>query len=117
MKSKSSRMTEYTRRLRRSGAVELTAGDHSIDVTFFQAASGLELQVEWQGPHIKKAAIPGNLLFTSAIPLLPLHSEQFVPDAQKVRHGRELFQTLGCAACHNLPNLKPGNSAKALAVA
>ncbi len=100
----------------KSGVVQLAAGDHAIDVTFFQASAGFSLSVQWQGPHIKKQAIPARILSSIGAPLLPLQSEQFTVDEQKAGHGRELFQTLGCAACHNLQGLKPGSSAKGLAL-
>jgi mono/diheme cytochrome c family protein len=100
----------------KSGAVELSAGDHLIEVTYFQASGPFELHVLWKGPKIRKEMIPADVLYTSGVPLMPLQSEHFTVDEQKVQQGRELFQTLGCAACHNLEGLKPGNSAKALAL-
>ena len=99
----------------KSGSVELSAGDHPIEVTFFQGGGGFELHVHWQGPGIRKEPIPADVLFTTGVSLMPLRSEQFTIDDEKAQHGRELFQNLGCAACHTLAGLKPANSAKALA--
>jgi mono/diheme cytochrome c family protein len=99
----------------KAGSVKLTAGDHLIDVTFFQGGGGYELHVLWKGPEISKAAIPGDVLFTTANALVPLQSESIALDQAKIQHGRELFQAIGCAACHQLEGLKAGNSAKPLA--
>jgi mono/diheme cytochrome c family protein len=99
----------------KAGAIQLLAGEHPIDVTFFQAGNGFELHVSWQGPGIPKAPIPGNILFCTDVALQPLQSEPFALDQAKVQQGRELFQTLGCAACHQLEGLKAANTAKSLA--
>lgn len=46
----------------RSGTVQLAAGSHQIEVTFFERGGGEVLTVSYAGPGISKKAIPSNLL-------------------------------------------------------
>ena len=74
------------------GAVELTAGDHDLVVTFYQAGSGYDLHVMWQGPGIQRADIPAEVLFSRGRTLMPLKSETFAVDDAKAKAGRELVR-------------------------
>ena len=47
----------------RSGAMALTAGLHTITVTFFAKTGGDELEVWYEGPGIEKQRIPSDALF------------------------------------------------------
>jgi mono/diheme cytochrome c family protein len=69
----------------------------------------------WEGPGVAKAAIPGEVLFSTGAVLMPLQSESFTLDSKKVETGRALFQSIGCAACHQIEGLKASNVAKSLA--
>jgi len=47
----------------RSGSIVLRTGYHKIELTFFQAAGGMELSASVEGPHLKKHTIPASMLF------------------------------------------------------
>lgn len=98
-----------------SGNVSLKAGKHAIVVNFFQGGGGYELAISIRGPHVAKEEIPTSMLTAAGVrPAVPLQSENFVVDPQKAKEGQALFQSIGCAACHSVQNLKPGKSFKAL---
>ena len=52
-----------------SGTITLTAGLHSIEVTFFEQEGGENLTVSYEGPSILKQVIPSSVLFTTANPI------------------------------------------------
>ena len=47
----------------KSGKIALKAGEHSIEVRYFQMGGGKELQVSWQGPGFEKREITAEVLF------------------------------------------------------
>ncbi len=101
---------------KKSGNIELKKGTHAIVVTFMQGGGGAEFKVEWQGPDIKRGAIPGNILASvDGKPMIPLGSEPFTVDPQKAQMGGQMFSVLGCAACHNVPGQKSMRPYKPLA--
>ncbi|HXE55722.1 MAG TPA: PA14 domain-containing protein, partial [Tepidisphaeraceae bacterium] len=44
------------------GEVELLAGDHAIDVTYFQAAGEMDLKLDWAGPELNRQEVPSSVL-------------------------------------------------------
>lgn len=101
---------------KKSGSIDLKKGSHAIVVTFFQGGGGAEFKVEWQGPDIKRGAIPGNVLTSvDGKPMIPLDSAPFTVDPEKARMGGQMFSMLGCAACHNVPGQKSMRPYKPLA--
>lgn len=85
------------------GTVDLNAGEHPIVVTFFNEGAGASLKVSYEGPGISKREIPTSALSTYGGQLMqPLDREDLVVDEQKAIRGRQLFGSLGCAACHTL---------------
>jgi glucose/arabinose dehydrogenase len=50
----------------RSATRNLTAGDHSLRVEFFENAGGAGLILSWAGPGISKQVIPASALFQAA---------------------------------------------------
>ncbi len=55
----------------RSGTATLGSGEHSIEVTFFEATGGERLGVSYAGPGIAKRAIPAEALYyTPPAPIL-----------------------------------------------
>jgi mono/diheme cytochrome c family protein len=86
----------------KAGTVELTKGRHAIEVGFVQGPGGYELAVRWQPPGAKeRSPIPaGVLLHEGAAAMVPKGIADFKPEAAKVERGRQLFASLGCAACH-----------------
>jgi len=49
--------------LEKSGKVSLTAGLHSLAVTYFQSGGGAELRALYEGPGVAKQAIPAPVLY------------------------------------------------------
>lgn len=91
----------------RRGSIELKAGDHPIQVTWFQAGGEQSLQVSYEGPGLRKREIPAAALWHLGQPMMPLGQEQFVVDPDQAAHGRRLFGSLGCAACHRIDQPPP----------
>jgi mono/diheme cytochrome c family protein len=56
------------------------------------------LKLEWEGPDIRRSAIPTSNL-RSAREAAP-EPVTFAPDPAKAAAGRELYEKLNCAACH-----------------
>lgn len=83
------------------GEVVLEAGSHAIEVTWFEANGGDELVVQWEGPGVAKAEIPGQALSHALVVLPSVMSDTFVPDPAKALRGGARFVELGCAACHS----------------
>jgi mono/diheme cytochrome c family protein len=86
----------------RSGAIQLTAGEHPIMVTYFNGGGGGELKVSYQGPGLSKQEIPASVLSHIGQPMIPLESEKLTVDPEKAGRGKALFSSLGCAACHQI---------------
>ncbi|MGV3772565.1 MAG: c-type cytochrome [Verrucomicrobiales bacterium] len=82
------------------GVKELTAGDHPIGVSFYNAGAGYELTLEYEGPGIARQKIPDNVLSHIGQPMIPLDYAPLPVDAVKVAAGRQLFASIGCASCH-----------------
>ena len=92
----------------KEATIDLAKGTHSIRVDFFEKAGGEELMLDWSGPGMKMKAIDRAIVMSrdGEAPVLessprPTDANAFVLDASKVEKGRELFASLGCAACHD----------------
>jgi len=95
-------------------AVDLKAGEHSILATFFNGGAGAELKVFYEGPGINKRQIPTSALFTyGGQPMVPTDWENLVVDSEKSARGKQLFGSLGCAACHSVSGVNGLESPKA----
>jgi mono/diheme cytochrome c family protein len=102
--------------IEKSGKAKLTKGEHPITVTYMQRGGDGVLKVEWSGPNLPRQEIGREaLLRVGGAPMVPLNSEAFTPDAQKVEMGGRMFSMLGCASCHTLPNQKSAQTGKPLA--
>ena len=92
----------------KAGAVQLTAGDHPIIVTYFQEGGGYEFKTEWEGPGVSRQEIPRDVLYTvGGTPMVPLKTENFVVDPEKARMGGMMFSAIGCVSCHAVPGAAP----------
>ena len=94
----------------KEGKINLTAGDHSLVVTYFHHEGPPVLKAFWAGPGIVKQEIP-----TTAISLADngqfmryADEQSFRFDSAKAAKGQQLFEKLNCAACHEIkpPGLK-----------
>ena len=97
----------------RDGKVKLSAGDHAIEVQYFDGGGQSEMKVEWRLPGGQREAIPASALSHEGQPMRPVGDAPFAVDAAKAARGRELFAKHNCASCHRID--EPGRPAKALA--
>ena len=84
----------------RDGKVDLTAGDHAIEVVYFDGGGQTEFKVSWQPPGGKREEIPASVLTHDGQAMTPLGSAPFVVDAGKAAHGANLYLAMQCAQCH-----------------
>lgn len=100
----------------KSGAVELTQGDHEIVLTYFQGGGEAVLSVAWEGPEIQKQPIPNDVLYSlGGQRLVPLETEDFKLDPEKAQMGGRMFTMMGCASCHAIEGVRPMKEYKPLA--
>ena len=101
----------------KKATLQLKAGDHPIRVTYFNGGGEVALRVSWQGPGLRKQEIPSAALSHLGLPMVPLEEENLVVNPEKAARGKELFGSLGCAACHDLGTVAVAStlSAKSLA--
>lgn len=92
--------------------VELAAGKHAVTVDFFEAGGGEELTVEYEGPGVSRRTLDNALAIPKAKPANP-NEVPFVVDAALAAKGKELFASIGCAACHELKQNGQAIAAKA----
>jgi S1-C subfamily serine protease len=52
--------------IEKRGFIPLKKGRHAVRVEYFQRAEAAELAASWEGPRVKKQAIPATALFTAA---------------------------------------------------
>ena len=81
------------------GAAELTAGWHSIQLTYFHTGREAKFSCEMEGPQFKRGPIPSARLSVSKEPIAPF--EPLNVDSALAARGREQFGKLGCANCHD----------------
>ena len=95
-----------------TAAVELAAGPHAMEFTYFHTGREPKLTFEMQGPQLARGPVLAAMLSAFKEPVAP-----FVPlkvDTTLAQRGREYFGKLGCANCHD--DLKvPGLVAPAFA--
>jgi mono/diheme cytochrome c family protein len=102
----------------KSGTIQLPAGDHLIEVIFFQAGGGYGLNVFWSGPGIprRNQEIPADVLWNSeGTPMIPIETELFTLDLEKADMGKRMFVSMACIACHDLDGLERLGAARPLA--
>ena len=58
--------------IEQQGAIQLAAGEHDIQVTYFERAGGNELEVSWQGPGFSRQSIDSGLIGSSSNVDLPV---------------------------------------------
>jgi len=97
----------------KSGKVSLTAGTHEIVVTYFDNGGNDGLRVMWEGPGIKKQAIPASALRAAgqadlrvaaiqAITAWPGHQDDKISDFAQLSQSEKL-STAGLNALTSLP--------------
>ncbi|MCS1410604.1 MAG: hypothetical protein M2R45_03799 [Verrucomicrobia subdivision 3 bacterium] len=101
----------------RNGSRTLTAGKHMFELVFFNAGGGGDIKVYWRPGDEKERwnALPQNLLTHSGgSPMIPIGTEDFRVDASKASEGKQMFQTMRCASCHQVEDVAPIPAAKSL---
>lgn len=85
------------------GSVQLEVGVHKLRIEYFEASGGEELSLEVEGPDIVRTSI-GNIVTSDPSGNVrdELIESKFKPDLSQVAFGQELFESKGCANCHQL---------------
>lgn len=78
--------------------ISLTAGEHDFVVEYFEQGGEQELRVEYQGQGVKRQSLEFALVAPQAQNTAP----RFAADPQLAEKGRAIFQSAGCAACHEM---------------
>ena len=81
--------------------LELAAGIHEVRVEFFEKGGGEVLTVEISGGDYKSADLATLMRATKEEAATP-NDAAYQYDAAMATTGKEHFQTLGCAKCHEL---------------
>jgi mono/diheme cytochrome c family protein len=88
----------------RSGEIQLSAGAHRVRVEYFEKGGEEMLQVDVEGPNLPRTNL--GLLATLDPQALqnekPVDKPEFEVDDTLVAMGESLYQSTGCAACHQL---------------
>jgi len=85
----------------REGKVKLTAGEHAIEVVYFDGGGNRELKVQWQPPGGTREEIPATALSHDGQPMLPKGAGDFIVDAGKAAQGANHYVAMQCAKCHD----------------
>jgi len=85
----------------KSGEVELTAGLHDIQAEYFEQSGEQEMRIEFQGPGITRQAVE-YVLVAPGKDDEAADDDRWQVDPALVAEGARLFESIGCAACHDL---------------
>ena len=90
--------------------VELAAGDHAVEVTYYMRGDTREPYVEAtiQGGAIEEPIPIDRLAVFEDVSLVPRTDARFEVDPVRAREGRRLFAEIGCASCHALATATAG---------
>lgn len=96
------------------GRHSFTEGWHPVVVDYFQGGGEIHLEVEVDGNGLKRQPLSALVSLSTDKP--PHEETRWSVDPEKAARGRQLFASLGCAACHSLridgKPLAPGSKAK-----
>lgn len=87
-----------------TGTMHLSAGEHSIVLTYWHRSGKSPLKVLWSGPGVRRQEIPGAALMMAENAQVMHRTDEkpFVADATRAARGKELFVQYNCAACHDV---------------
>ena len=89
-----------TERVSGKFSLTLAPGWHPIVVDYVhRGPKEPRLEIEWEEPGGNRCPIPASRLHHE--PEIPAPSAQFVVDSMRAATGRDLYQRLHCAACHD----------------
>lgn len=83
------------------GRHSFDVGWHPVIVDYFQGGGEAVLDIDLDGNGLKRQPLAGVVSLTKDQPAAS-DKKAFVVDATLVDRGRELFQSTGCAACHQM---------------
>src|SRR5579864_1578011 len=99
------------------GIIELKEGTHRVAVDFFQGGGEAVLEVEVEGPGLRRQPLAPLVAATEEglkkpAPKPKKNDEDFIEiQTELVKKGQALFTSLGCANCHQMSvNKKPLSS-------
>ncbi len=85
----------------KAAKINLPAGIHEVTVQFFEKDGGEALKLEVTGGGLLGAELSSVLRNTREVPKIP-GVKEFKLDLQKAALGKQYFQSVGCANCHEL---------------
>ncbi len=98
--------------------VDLSAGVHQVRVEYFEKGGEERLELEIEGGGLPRTSLATlATLDPAGTPAQPEINRSFEFQAELVDRGRELFTSVGCAACHPLKSLEPVSRQPAQALA
>jgi len=89
-----------------SGEVELTEGDHRLELVMYENRGGAALKLEWQGPGLRRGSLSQRALQHAVLeypgfgPATTTSAAAGITRAGDPARGREAFVALGCVTCH-----------------
>ena len=86
--------------------VQLSAGWLPIDLEYFEPRGTKTLQIQWEGPNIKRGEISAALLRHQMPTDKPLHPPKWKLNQNMVATGEKLFTSEGCSNCHDVDFVK-----------
>lgn len=84
-------------RQEKNGKVRLAAGPHAVVVEYFEDGGEEVLSAELAGPSLPRQPLSGHMTI-GRVP--PQKEDGFKPDPALAEQGKVLFQSSGCASCH-----------------
>ena len=90
--------------------IELAAGDHGVEVTYYMRGDTREpyVEVTIQGGAIEEPTPIDRVAVFEDVSLVPPADARFEVDPVRAREGRRLFAEMGCASCHALSTATAG---------
>ncbi len=85
----------------KSAQAELTAGWHDVLVDYIQGGGESTLSVEFEGNGLGRQPL-GSLLTRERKEAVPSAKPAFAVQPELAEKGKQVFVTIGCAACHTL---------------
>ena len=88
----------------REGRAVLSSGFHKVVVEYFQGGGEASLEVAISGQGLPQQSLSGLTFLEPKVPVAIANPDkpEFTLDSSFVARGRELFASLGCAACHQM---------------
>ncbi|WP_372894876.1 family 16 glycoside hydrolase [Stieleria sp.] len=93
----------------KSATFELAAGTYPVRIEWFNNAGGVGLEAFVEDPLLGRVPLR-EAITDGKEDSGPLLASEFRPDPNSVENGRQLFQSVGCASCHEFQSTRPAAS-------